>query len=184
MYLQVGTHDERDLIQRCLDGDASAFEPLVERYHRPLFRVAARMLGDREEARDVTQTAFLKAYVALASCDGERPFFSWIYRIVVNECLNTLRSRRSVQPVPLDEDQLPRTGTAGELAEAGERHARIRRALLQLTAEQRDVIVMRHFAELSYAQIAADLGVEEKTVKSRLFSARQRLCLLLAGERV
>lgn len=184
MYLQVGTEDDRNLIQRCLDGDTSAFEPLVERYHRPLFRVAARMLGDREEARDVTQTAFFKAYVALASCDGERPFFSWIYRIVVNECLNTLRSRRSMQPVPLDDDQLPRTAAARDLAEAGERHARIRQALLQLTAEQRDVIVMRHFAELSYADIAADLGLEEKTVKSRLFSARQRLCQLLAGERV
>jgi RNA polymerase sigma-70 factor (ECF subfamily) len=182
VYLQVGTEDERNLIQRCLDGDASAFEPLVERYHRPLFRVAARMLGDREEARDVTQTAFLKAYVSLASCDAERRFFSWIYRIVVNECLNTLRSRRSMQPVPLD--QLQRTAAPGDGAEAGERHARIRQALLQLTAEQRDVIVMRHFAELSYAEIAADLGMPEKTVKSRLFSARQRLCQLLAGERV
>ena len=184
MYLQVGTEDERHLIRRCLDGDAAAFEPLVERYHRPLFRVAARMLGDREEARDVTQTAFLKAYVALASCDGERRFFSWIYRIVVNECLNTLRSRRSMQPVPLDDGQLPWAAAPRDSAEAGERHARIRGALLQLTAEQRDVIVMRHFAELSYGEIAAEAGIPEKTVKSRLFSARQRLCELLAGERV
>ena len=184
MYLQVGTEDERNLIRRCLEGDAAAFEPLVERYHRPLFRVAARMLGDREEARDVTQTAFLKAYVGLASCDGDRRFFSWIYRIVVNECLNTLRSRRSVQPVPLDDGQLTRAAAPRDTLEAVERHARIRGALLQLTAEQRDVIVMRHFAELSYEEIAAQAGIPEKTVKSRLFSARQRLCELLAGERV
>ncbi|MBA2258361.1 MAG: RNA polymerase subunit sigma-70, partial [Acidobacteria bacterium] len=64
------------------------------RYHAPLFRVAARLLGDREEARDATQTAFLKAYQALATCDRQRKFFSWIYRILVNECLNTLRGRR------------------------------------------------------------------------------------------
>ena len=187
VYLQVGTEDERELIRRCLDGDAAAFEPLVERYHRPLFRVAARMLGDREEARDVTQTAFLKAYVALATCDGERRFFSWIYRIVVNECLNTLRGRRSMQPVPLDpliNDQLQPAAAVQDTAEAAERHVRIRGALLQLPADQRDVIVMRHFAELSYGEIAAELGIPEKTVKSRLFSARQRLCQLLAGERI
>jgi len=183
VYLQVGTEDEPLLIRRCLDGDASAFEPLVERYHRPLFRVAARMLGDREEARDVTQTAFLKAYVALPSCDSERRFFSWIYRIVVNECLNALRSRRPGQPLPADEGHLPQAAVADPV-EAAERHARIRGALLRLTTEQRDVIVMRHFAELSYGQIAADLGVPEKTVKSRLFTARQRLCELLAGEKV
>ncbi len=183
MYLQVGTEDERDLIRRCLDGDASAFEPLVERYHRALFRVAVRMLGDREDARDVTQTAFLKAYVALATCDGERRFFSWIYRIVVNECLNTLRSRRPMETVSLEKDRLS-WAAAGDAAEAGERHIRIRRALLELTADQRDVIVMRHFAELSYGEIASELGIPEKTVKSRLFSARQRLCELLAGERV
>jgi RNA polymerase sigma-70 factor, ECF subfamily len=183
VYLQVGTEDERDLIRRCLDGDTSAFEPLVERYHRPLFRVAVRMLGDREEARDVTQTAFLKAYVALATCDGERRFFSWIYRIVVNECLNALRSRRPVETVSLENDRLP-WAAAGDTAEAAERHVRIRRALLQLTADQRDVVVMRHFAELSYGEIASELDIPEKTVKSRLFSARQRLCELLAGERV
>ena len=184
MYLQVGTDDERNLIRRCLDGDASAFEPLVERYHRPLFRVAVRMLGDREDARDATQTAFLKAYVALATCDGERRFFSWIYRIVVNECLNTLRSRRPMETVSLENDRLSLAAAAAHTVEAGERHVRIRRALLQLTADQRDVIVMRHFAELSYGEIALELGVPEKTVKSRLFSARQRLCELLAGERV
>jgi RNA polymerase sigma-70 factor (ECF subfamily) len=184
VYLQVDTEDERGLIRRCLDGDSSAFEPLVERYHRPLFRVAARMLGDREEAKDATQAAFLKAYVALPGCDGERRFFSWIYRIVVNECLNRLRSRRPMEPLSPNEKQLPGTATPGDRAEAGERHARIRQALLQLTAEQRDVIVMRHFSELSYDEIARELGIPEKTVKSRLFSARQRLCELLAKERV
>ena len=93
-----------------------------------MFRVAARMLGDREEARDVTQTAFLKAYVALATCDGERRFFSWIYRIVVNECLNTLRGRRSMQPVPLDpliNDQLQPAAAVQDMAEAAERHLRL-----------------------------------------------------------
>ena len=181
MYLPVGTEDENGLIGRCLEGDSAAFEPLVERYHGPLFRVAARLLGDREEARDVTQTAFLKAYQALASCDRQRKFFSWIYRIVVNECLNTLRARRP--QVDLDRNLAAPAEEADAVATA-ETRKRVRRALLELSSEQRDVIVLRHFAEMSYEQIAATLGVPEKTVKSRLYSARQRLCELLAGERV
>ena len=180
MYLQVGTEDEDGLIGRCLDGDSAAFEPLVERYHRPLFRVAARLLGDREEARDATQTAFLKAYQALATCDRQRKFFSWIYRILVNECLNTLRSRRPMQG--LDGSMAAPAGEA-DAVESAETRSRVRRALLQLTPDQRDVIVLRHFAELRYEQMAAALGIPEKTVKSRLFSARQRLCELLASER-
>ena len=182
MYLQVDEHDERGLIKRCLAGDPSAFEPLVERYHRPLFRIAARMLGDAEEARDATQTAFFKAYQGLAGCDADRRFFSWIYRIVVNECLNQLRARRENEAFA-DRHDLPAAATADPV-EAAERHTRIRQALLLLTAEQRDVIVMRHFAEMSYTEIAHELHIPEKTVKSRLFSARQRLCELLAAERI
>ena len=180
MYLQAGTEDEDGLIGRCLDGDSAAFEPLVERYHAPLFRVAARLLGDREEARDATQTAFLKAYQALASCDRQRKFFSWIYRILVNECLNTLRARRPMQV--LDGSMAAPAG-GGDPVELAEARGRVRRALLQLTPEQRDVIVLRHFAEMRYEQVAGALGIAEKTVKSRLFSARQRLCELLASER-
>jgi RNA polymerase sigma-70 factor (ECF subfamily) len=181
VYLQAGTEDEDGLIGRCLDGESAAFAPLVERYHRPLFRVAARLLGDREEARDATQTAFLKAYQALASCDRQRKFFSWIYRILVNECLNTLRARRPMQDL---DPSLAAPADKADAAESAETRTRVRRALLQLTPDQRDVIVLRYFAEMRYDQVAAALGIQEKTVKSRLFSARQRLCELLAGERV
>ena len=181
MYLQVGTEDEDGLIGRCLEGDSAAFEPLVERYHRPLFRVAARLLGDREEARDATQTAFLKAYQSLASCDRQRKFFSWIYRILVNECLNLLRARRPLQEL---DARLAAPAAEADAVDSAETRQRVRGAVLQLTPEQRDVIVLRHFAEMSYEQIAGTLGIPEKTVKSRLFSARQRLCELLAGERI
>ena len=180
MYLQVGADDENGLIARCLAGDGAAFEPLVARYHRPLFRVAARLLGNRDEAEDATQTAFLKAYQALATCDRERRFFSWIYRILVNECLNMLRARRPVEPLA---EELAAPGTADPV-DTAETCRRVRRALLQLPAAQRDVILLRHFAEMRYDQIAAALGVPEKTVKSRLFSARQRLCELLGAGKV
>lgn len=176
MYVPVSPDDEDSLIGRCLAGDRGAFEPLVERYHRPLFAAAVRFLGNREEARDVTQTVFLKAYQALPSCDRQRRFFSWIYRILVNECLNVIRARRPIEPLP---DGLPAPAAGDDPIDRAERRQQVRQALLQLTEAQREVIVLRHFSEMSYDQIASVLGIPEKTVKSRLFSARQRLCEIL-----
>lgn len=182
MYSEVSTEGEDVLITRCLQGDPDSFEPLVVRYYRPLFRVATRMLDNPEDARDATQTAFLKAYQALPSFDRHRQFFSWICRILVNDCLNVLRARRPSQP--LDESLADPPGDTADPVQAGELRRRVRHALLELTPEQREVVVLRHFAEMSYEQAAAVLGIEEKTVKSRLYSARQRLCDLLAAERI
>lgn len=177
MYLEVGTEDEDALILRCLAGESAAFQPLVERYYGPLFRVAARMLHNQEDARDATQTAFMKAYQSLGSLDRERRFFSWIYRILVNDCLNVLRARHQMVPLEAAGDRAaPATDTLG----TGETRERIRAALLRLPPEQREVVVLRHFGDMSYAEMASALGLPEKTVKSRLFSGRQRLCELLA----
>ncbi len=151
------------LVQRCLAGDSSAFEPLVERYQRPLYNLATRLLGSRDEALDSTQNAFVKAFENLASFDQRQKFFSWIYQILRNECFNALRSRRPSAQLPVD---LTASGTPADL--------------LGLTAEQREVVLLRHFTELSYDEIAASTGVPVKTVKSRLYSARQRLAVLLA----
>ncbi len=156
----------------CLGGDGSAFEPLVARYEKVLFNVALRMLGDREDARDVTQTAFVKAWEHLASYDPSHRFFSWLYRIMVNESLNLIARRR--RQVPLDAE-LPSPERADRQAEADELMERLQAALLALPQESREVLVLRHFAEQSYQEIAWTLGIAEKTVKSRLFTARQRL---------
>lgn len=177
----MSAEDEDALIGRCLAGDAGAFEPLVERYHGLLFRAAVRLLGDRDRARDVIQTVFLKAYQGLGSCDRQRRFFSWVYRIMVNECLNERRGRRATEEF---DETLQAAPTAGDPIQEAETRHRVRAAVLQLSEAQRDVIVLRYFSELRYEQIAATLGVPEKTVKSRLFSARQRLCELLSVEKV
>jgi RNA polymerase sigma-70 factor (ECF subfamily) len=180
VYIPLNPDDEDGLIGRCLAGETAAFEPLVARYHRPLFGAAVRLLGSREEALDVTQTVFLKAYQALATCDRQRRFFSWIYRILLNECLNVIRARRPVEALP---DELAAPVSGSDPVDQAETRQRVRQALLQLTETQRDVIVMRHFAEMSYDEIALALDVPEKTVKSRLFSARQRLCEILITDR-
>jgi RNA polymerase sigma-70 factor, ECF subfamily len=170
------------LVARCLGGEVDAFEPLVERHQRVLFNVAWRLLGDREEARDVVQGAFVKAWEKLATFDPRHRFFSWIYRIVVNESLNARSRRPAVQP--LSESDLPAPGGPEEALSSRERTDCLQRALLRLTGADREVIILRHFAELTYAEIGETLGLAEKTVKSRLHEARQRLGRALQSEEI
>jgi RNA polymerase sigma-70 factor, ECF subfamily len=165
--------DDTDLVVRCLQGDVEAFGPLVERYQNVLFRLAWRMLGDREDARDVTQNAFVKAYEKLSSYDPSHRFFSWIYRIVLNECLN-LRERRP-RHESLDDQQVAAADDPYRDTEARETREWIQAGLMKLPLEQREVLVLRHFLELSYGDISASLKIPERTVKSRIYGARQRL---------
>jgi RNA polymerase sigma-70 factor, ECF subfamily len=168
--------DDSVLVARTLAGETDAFAALVARYERVLFRVAVRMLGDRADAADAAQAAFIKAYERLTSFDRNFRFFSWIYRILLNECLNAKRSRRSHEEVTAD---LVASESPLEALEIAERQRQVQQALLALPGDYRKVVVLRHYAELSYEDIAATLGIPEKTVKSRLYTARQRLSELL-----
>lgn len=172
--------NDHDLVARCLAGETAAFEPIVERYQRVLFTVALRMLGDRGEAADATQNAFVSAYRKLGTFDPKRRFFSWLYRILVNECLNDRRARRVHEPLS---PQLATAGTPADLLEASERRRSVQAAVLSLPPDYREVIVLRHFTGLSYEEIADALGIPAKTVKSRLHTAKERLApMLLAWE--
>ena len=172
--------DDATLVERSAGGDADAFEVLVGRHHRVLFSVALRMLGNYDDASDATQAAFIKAYERLGSFDPRYRFFSWIYRILLNECLNVRRSRKPHEEVT---PELAVGGSPLDALEAAERRRRVQAALLSLSVEYRVVVVLRHFGSLSYDEIAAILSIPAKTVKSRLYTARQRLLELLAGEK-
>jgi RNA polymerase sigma-70 factor (ECF subfamily) len=168
------------LIARCLGGEQDAYGAIVTRYQRGLFNVALRMLGNYEDARDATQNAFVKAYEHLDSFDPEQRFFSWLFRILKNECLNVLRARRPSQPVSLE---MPSAGGADPV-EVRERHQAIQVALMSLSTEYREVVVLRHYTDLSYDEIATALGIPATKVKSRLYTARQQLGELLVDWRV
>jgi RNA polymerase sigma-70 factor, ECF subfamily len=171
--------EDAALVVRTREGNSRAFEVLVRRYERVLFSVAHRILGNHDDASDATQAAFIKAFERLASFDPKFRFFSWIYRILVNECLNAKRSRRR------HEDLTPELlvgGTPLDALELAERRRRVQQALLALPFDYRQVVVLRYFAELSYEDMAVTLGVPAKTVKSRLYTARQRLIGLLSHE--
>lgn len=172
--------DDHILVRQCLEGDRRSFEELVDRYQKPIFNLALRMVSDAEDAADITQTVFVKVYESLRSFNSQYKFFSWLYRIAVNESLNFLRGRQELLGV--SEELVSSESTADEKIVDEERDAGVQRALRQLTPDQRSAIVLRHFAELSYDEISEILGVPEKTVKSRLFEAREHLRKLLSGK--
>lgn len=176
VYMSQDAEDHA-AVERCRAGDAAAFEPIVRRYERVLFTVALRMLGDRDDANDAAQTAFVKAYEKLGSFDERRRFFSWIYKILVNECINLRRDRRVHVEIS---DQPSDAATPADVMEHRETRRRVQEAILTLPLRYREVVVLRHFTELSYEEIAETLGLSTTVVKSRLFTARQRLARVLS----
>ena len=170
---------DRALVQRYLDGDQHAASDLVDRYQRRLFNVALRMLGNQQDAEDVTQTVFGNAFLSLESYDPTYRFFSWIYRMTVNESLNAIKRRK--QMVTLEDHlAIPTAGIAADDAVEVEEH--VGKALMQLKPDDRAVVVMRHFSHLSHEEIGEVLGVPARTVKSRLFTACERLRSLLIAQ--
>jgi len=170
--------DDGAAVKRCLNGEPAAFEVLVGRYQQIMFNVAYRMLGEYEDARDATQNSFVKAYEKLGSYDQERRFFSWMYRILMNECLN-LRRRPATEQLG-DTEAAVSDSPDADAVERAERKRDVRNAILSLSPAYREVIVLRHFAALSYEQMSEAIGIPTKTVKSRLHTARQQLASELA----
>jgi RNA polymerase sigma-70 factor (ECF subfamily) len=183
---RVSGEDDADevLVERCLEGDSAAFTVLVKRYQRPIYNAAYRILGRDEDAGDVAQTVFLKVAEHMRDYDPSRRFFSWIYRIAMNESLNLLR--RSGRDEPMAEDaefEGPESLGPERQASAAQDARRIQKALLGMKPADRAVIALRHFSDCSYEEIAQILDIDVKTVKSRLFEARTRMRILLADLR-
>ncbi len=172
---------DADLVARCLRGEPGGLEQLLERYQRPVFNIALRMLHDCEDARDVTQNVFVKAYQSLGLYDSRHKFFSWIYRIAVNESLNWIRKRKSFLHAARQWLLLTPRRTEPAQADVGA-DARLARALMKLKPEQRALVVLKHVAGCSYRDLSAILQVQEKTVKSRLFEARRLLREIVSAE--
>jgi RNA polymerase sigma-70 factor (ECF subfamily) len=174
---------DQTLVERFRNGDREAFTTLMVRYQRPIYNAAFWIVRSADDARDIAQSVFLRVAERLDEFDGSHKFFSWIYRIAVNESLNLLRRNGHEEPLD-DEIDLPGGSDDPESqARDAERSRYIQRALLTMSPMDRTVIVLRHFSECSYQEIARILDVDEKTVKSRLFEARRRLRDLLTEYR-
>jgi RNA polymerase sigma-70 factor (ECF subfamily) len=162
---------DQALIKRCQRGDGKALEELLGLYERPVYNAAYRILGNPDDAADATQVVFMKAFEHLGQYDPKYKFFSWIYRIAVNEAINQLKRGRYQQP--LDDTEVATTRGPDATVEADDLSREIQDGLMGLTQDYRTVVVLRHFSECSYRQISEILKIPEKTVKSRLYSARQ-----------
>jgi len=159
------------LIGDCRQGDRNALEKLVRRFEKPVFNTAYRMLGNAEDAADVTQVTFLKVFEKLDQYNPKYKLFSWIYRIAVNESINLLKRR--VHQEPFHDQQASALREPGALVDASRLCDCIQGVLMELKEEYRAVVVLRHFSECIYSEIGKILQIPEKTVKSRLYTARQ-----------
>ena len=177
-------HDEPDddeLIARYVDGDARAFDLLVDRYERRVYAVALRMTGNPEDARDVVQEVFLSAMRALRRFRGEAKLSTWFHRVTINAALDVgrKRSRRPVTALDAVPDRASDDPGPDEAAEMAARAQAVHAALARISEDHRSVIVLHDLQGLDYAEVASALDVPVGTVKSRIHRARAELARLL-----
>jgi RNA polymerase sigma-70 factor (ECF subfamily) len=181
-------NDDAALIERCRAGDVAAFEPLVEKYRQRIWRLAYNILRDREEAWDVAQEAFVRAFHSLPSFRGQSAFYTWLFRITVNVATDRHRQRgaqaRAFGPERVTEEEWARTtpdpgGGPDQQAARAEQREHIRQALDALPPKARAIIMLSDVEGLSYREIAEVLNCPIGTVMSRLHNARKRLKGLL-----
>ena len=172
------------LIDEVRRDDLQAYGVLVQRYQQSVIGVCYRLMGEMKEAEDMSQEAFIRGYKRLNQYDESRPFGPWIRKVAANLCINALTKRRieaelvegSLEHLPIDRRDNPERA-----AQDAEQSEIIQEALLSLPAENRIMLELRHFHDMSYNEIANFLKVPLSTVKSRLFRGRKMMAALLKG---
>ena len=187
--------DDLTLVRRCREGDQGAFRALVERYQRKAFAQALGMLKDKDEAMDVAQEAFVKVYRYLDHFKGDSSFYTWLYRIVANLCVDRMRRKSSAQSSDnvefdekMDQEELATAGILStrlgtnpqKAALRAELAEKIDEALAKIPEKHREILVLRELEGMSYEDLARVLKVPKGTVMSRLFHARAKMQTLLA----
>jgi RNA polymerase sigma-70 factor (ECF subfamily) len=181
VYLQLENEDFI-LVSDCLSGNGRSYEAIVDKYHKIIFRLANKFVKDFDDAEEITQTVFVKAYENLKDYNPKYKFFSWLYRITVNESINFDKRRKNAVEISENirsaDDDPERTFDNNALSD------NITNALMELDMIYRLPVVLKHFLDYSYKELSYLLGVPEKTVKSRLFTGRQLLKDILLKKRV
>jgi len=173
--------DDRQAIAACQQGEREAFDRLVERYQRDVYRLCYRYVNNHQDANDMAQDVFLKAYRAIGRFRGDSSFSTWLYRIAVNTCLNFRAARR----LPQDElsDQIADGGaSAAERLHQAQRSAEVRRAVSRLPEKQRATLILKIYQDLTHEEVAGILGSSVGTVKANLFHALANLKKLLTAD--
>lgn len=174
---------DASLVQRTLGGETAAYNVLVQRYQRQVYNLAYRMVGNAEDAGDMVQETFLRAYGALSSFRQDASFLTWLYKIASNLCIDNLRARKSKGALSLDfeleEGREPaadeRIFSPEDTAVRGAVGDIVQKAVMNLPAKYRVVVMMRHLQGMSVEEIAEQLNLPSGTVKTHLFRAREML---------
>ena len=176
--------DEAGLVGACLAQRPGAFDLIVERHRRAVYQLCYRFVGNHEDASDLSQDVFLRAYRGLRSFRGQSTLATWLYRIGVNVCLNRVSARTTLGKLtePIDEKQFVdvRAESPSDLMLRDERAARVRAAIAQLPRKQRATLILRTYHEMSHQEIADVLGSSVGAVKANFFHALGNLKKMLA----
>jgi RNA polymerase sigma-70 factor (ECF subfamily) len=175
--------DERSLVEACLRGRSAAFEVIVERHRRSVYLLCYRFVSNHEDASDLSQDVFLRAYRGLRSFRGQSSLATWLYRIGVNVCLNRVGAKKPLSESIADRQFVDETAeSAPDRLLKDERGARVRAAIAQLPRKQRATLVLRMYHEMSHQEIADVLGSSVGAVKANFFHALSNLKKMLGGE--
>ena len=179
----VGKLSDVDLVAACLEDRPGAFDVIVERHRRPVYQLCYRFVGNHEDASDLSQDVFLRAYRGLKNFRGQSALGTWLYRIGVNVCLNKV-SVKTPQIESVDERQHvdTRSESASDRVLREERAERVRAAVAQLPDKQRTTLILRMYHEMSHQEIAETVGSSVGAVKANVFHALQNLKKLLGKE--
>ncbi len=169
--------NDSELVQLCRRGNHRAFRGLFDKYHTRVLGIALKMVRDYDDARDVAQTVFVKAFEKLDSFKPELSFSSWICKIAVNESINLIEKRKNTVALtgahPVTDNSPDKAYQRSQLAD------RVDEAIMEMAVTSRALIVLRHFADLSYQELSYVFDTPEKTIKSRLHEARRSLSRIL-----
>lgn len=187
---EVTVKDDFILIRAIQAGDHNAFESLVNRYQRQVANLIYMSMGNRDDVEDIAQEVFIRVYRSLPKFKFNSSFFSWIYRITMNLCIDEIRKRKIRRVLSLDfltEDALEKSRksfdipTPSDSILSEEKKEMVRTAMLHLSREHREILTLREYQDLSYDEIAEILDLTLQAVKSRIFRARSEIRKLLSG---
>ncbi len=183
--IPLSDNDDAELIEQFQNGNTAVFDTLFTRYQKRTYRLVQRFVSNHEDALDITQDAFIRAYQGLSNFKSQCQFYSWLYRITVNLCIDFLRKKSRSEVMVYeseDSDELPmanfpdlRSVSPAKAAENKELRLQIRKAIRQLPPKQRQIFILRHWDGLSLKDIATVVGRSDGTVKAHLFHAHRNL---------